>query len=95
MAIYRSTWQYIADNRQGLVLQLSIWLGIVLYCIVLYCIVTLVIRHAYRILSAPYYTVVCGCLAVTYNVIPLQTGVAQRVGRGIALLFHYRGTRRG
>jgi len=27
-------------------------------------------------------------------VIPLQPGVAQRVGRGIALLFHDRGTRR-
>ena len=26
---------------------------------------------------------------------PLQLGVAQRVGRGIALLFHDRGTRRG
>jgi len=29
------------------------------------------------------------------KVIPLQAGVAQRVGRGIALLFHDRGTRRG
>jgi len=29
------------------------------------------------------------------KVISLQTGVAQRVGRGIALLFHDRGTRRG
>jgi len=28
-------------------------------------------------------------------VIPLQAGVVQRVGRGIALLFHDRGTRRG
>ena len=27
--------------------------------------------------------------------IPLRPGVAQRVGRGIALLFHDRGTRRG
>ena len=29
------------------------------------------------------------------KVIPLHPGVAQRVGRGIALLFHHRGTRRG
>jgi len=29
------------------------------------------------------------------KVIPLQAGVAQKVGRGIALLFHDRGTRRG
>jgi len=29
------------------------------------------------------------------KVIPLQPGVAQRVGRGIALLFHDHGTRRG
>ena len=29
------------------------------------------------------------------QVFPLQAGVAQRVGRGIALLFHDRGTRRG
>ena len=29
------------------------------------------------------------------KVIPLQAGVAQRVGRGIALLFHDHGTRRG
>ena len=29
------------------------------------------------------------------KVIPLQARVAQRVGRGIALLFHDRGTRRG
>jgi len=29
------------------------------------------------------------------KVIPLQPGVAQRVGRGIALLFHDRGTRKG
>ena len=29
------------------------------------------------------------------NVFPLQPGVAQRVGRGIALLFYDRGTRRG
>ena len=29
------------------------------------------------------------------KVFPLQAGVAQRVGRGIALLFHDRGTRRG
>ena len=29
------------------------------------------------------------------KVIPLQAGVAKRVGRGIALLFHDRGTRRG
>jgi len=29
------------------------------------------------------------------KVFPLRTGVAQRVGKGIALLFHGRGTRRG
>jgi len=29
------------------------------------------------------------------KMIPLQAGVAQRVGRGIALPFHDRGTRRG
>jgi len=29
------------------------------------------------------------------KVIPLQAGVAQRVGTGIALLFHDCGTRRG
>jgi len=39
----------------------------------------------------------CGCGAVwcKSNVIRLLVGEVQRVGRGIALLFHDRGTRRG
>jgi len=35
----------------------------------------------------------CGCKKVKWS--RYRPGVAQRVGRGIALLFHYRGTRRG
>ena len=45
---------------------------------------------------------VCVCVCVhkykgkcKYKMIPLQPGVAQRVGRGITLLFHDHGTRRG
>ena len=34
-------------------------------------------------------------IKVKVNCSRYRPGVAQRVGRGIALLFHYRGTRRG
>jgi hypothetical protein len=34
-------------------------------------------------------------MAVEGEIFPLQADVAQRVGRGIALLFHDNGTRRG
>jgi hypothetical protein len=53
-----------------------------------------------------HYAITNNCLNILYfisayttkgkgKVIPLQAYVAQRVGRGIALIFHDRGTRRG